>query len=170
MKQLVFFTTFCHESWYSIGTCWVPLHIWSQVSGLSIRRGAAFSHSEWHPIHNHPPHEILRENIQMCSSCQIVVTKIKWRTGRRTEHFTGWLSDKYNNDLPNGITMPCVNKELPWKGTDLECSWRYKDMLKTTCVIFRVGPLLHHKTKRKPFAQLFEIILKDTYTPGPFNA
>lgn len=138
MKQLVFFTTFCHESWYSIGTCWVPLHIWSQVSGLSIRRGAAFSHS-WHPIHNHPPHEILSENIQMYPSSQILVTKIRWRRGKRTEHFTGWLSDKCNNDSPNGITILCMNKKLSWKGNDLKCSCIYKEYRCAITYLYRLS-------------------------------
>ncbi len=63
----------------------------------------------------HPPHEILSENIQMHPSSQILVTKIRWRRGKRSEHFAGWLSDKCNNDSPNGITIPCVNKIIVLK-------------------------------------------------------
>lgn len=150
MKQLVFFTTFCHESWYRRGTCWVPLHIWSQVSGLSIRRGAAFSHSEWHPIHNHPPHEIFRENIQMCSSSQILVTKIKWRTGRGTEYSQAKRVINTPMDCQMVLQYPAWMNNCPEK----EMTLNVPDDIKTCCKLlvssFGLVPYYAIKQHRNP--------------------
>lgn len=68
-----------------------------------------------------------------------LVTKIRWRRGKRTEHFTGWLSDKCNNDSPNGITILCMNKKLSWKGNDLKCSCIYKEYRCAITYLYRLS-------------------------------